>query len=108
MCLETRPTVDPNPAGYCPSDWDRDGNNCYKFDESSSAETFDTANYLCQSRFGGTLASVHSTAEGEFIRTTATERFGADVPLWIGLQQDSDGMFGHFVLFHEYKLFDFM
>ncbi|XP_072020013.1 LOW QUALITY PROTEIN: uncharacterized protein [Amphiura filiformis] len=88
---EIRPTVDPDPPGYCPSDWDRFDNNCYKFDESSVVETFDSANYLCQSRFGGRLVSIHNDAEGEFIRTTVNERYGANTPVWIGLQQDSDG-----------------
>ncbi len=89
--LTATPPPPPTPsAGYCPNGWERLGDNCYLFDESLSARSFDSANYDCQSRFGARLASVHSNEEMEFIRSRAGAVFTAST-IWIGMQRWEGG-----------------
>ena len=77
--------------GTCPSeDWKEFGQYCYYFSNNSERYNYEESEHLCQTKggnyFEAHLASIHSTAEHQFIWDIGNTEYDTHTK-WIGLRK---------------------
>ena len=84
------PPTTPVPIQYgeCPDDWIAWGSSCYFFE--TKMVDWDTASYFCQSERSGSLVSIHSFDENDFILNKSKSALTGDY-MWIRMRREKDG-----------------
>ncbi|XP_071789140.1 macrophage mannose receptor 1-like [Asterias amurensis] len=92
ICKEAQvpPPTTPVPIqnGECPDDWIAWGSSCYFFE--TKMVDWDTASYFCQSERSGSLVSIHSFDENNFILNKSKNALTGDY-MWIRMRREKDG-----------------